>query len=122
MDSLKVLLAIDVGIKNLAMCIMSCEDKKDLKTYKIHYWNNCNVLDETKLCPETMKNGNVCGKKCSMRSGRDSYTCKTHADACAKKYTPKKVQAYLLQDIVERVVRKLKEIIGENTELFKSLK
>jgi hypothetical protein len=118
-----MILSVDVGIKNLAMCVMSCSDKKDMKTYKIHYWNNCGVLETERSCQSELKNGKTCGKKCSRKFGIEVY-CKRHSpkDVVTKSYSPKKIDRYLLQDIVELLVKKLKEIISENNELFKSLK
>ena len=63
-----MILSIDIGLRNLSMCIMSCEDKTNLETYKIHLWDVYNTLDsDDHLCESLQKSGKVCNKKCSLK-------------------------------------------------------
>lgn len=114
-----MILSIDVGLRNLAMCIMDSTDKTDLKTYCIHLWDVYNTLDEdTYLCQGIQKNGKICNKKCGytylkqveiedsecLKEYISIYSCKNHfpKDIPIKKkniYKKKAVDNYLLQDI-----------------------
>jgi len=38
------ILSIDIGIKNLSLCIMSCLDKLNFQTYTIHVWENKELI------------------------------------------------------------------------------
>ena len=121
---------IDVGLKNLAICIMNCENKNDFTTYKIPLWEVYNLLDdEKKKCCKLMKNGNVCGKNTIYKfteSENIEYTCKVH---CPKdklkdnnKIHQKKVKDFLLQDIAEIVILKINEILNTHKDLFLGIK
>lgn len=129
-----MILTIDVGLKNLAFCIMSCEDKLDMQTYNIHLWDTYNTLDgDDYTCESRQKNGNICNKKCGFKYTRDLgivHCCKTHfpkelknGKQIASKYTfkIKKVNDYLLQDIAKIVLSRLQSIFDENIELFNSV-
>lgn len=123
-----MILTIDVGIRNLSMCCMSCDDITDFKTYKIHLWNTWNTLDsEEHLCESRQKNGKICNKKCNHvyvnDNGIKKYCCKTHFPKTIKitdknKYSKKKIDQYLLQDIAKIVLDKIKEIWIENFDIF----
>jgi hypothetical protein len=129
-----MILTIDVGLRNLAMCIMSADDKADISTYKIHHWEVYNTLDEDDyLCNNIQKNGEVCGKKCGYKyvennkNGMVIHCCKLHFPKellnnknISKQYIFKKkaVNDYLLQDIAKIVLTKLQEIFDNNKELF----
>ena len=120
-------LAIDIGLKNLSLCIMSCEKSRDLTTYKINYWEVINTLEEEKICEELTKKGKVCGKKCTSKvrnlDKNFIYTCKTHADKSKKvlSYKSKQVKDFTLQDIAKMVLGKINEIF-ENYTAFKDVK
>jgi len=126
-----MILTIDVGLRNLAMCIMSSDNKSDISTYKIHHWETYNTLDEDSyICNNIQKNGEICGKKCGYKYIKDSihvYCCKVHFPKelinnknISKQYIFKKkaVNDYLLQDIAKIVLTKLQEIFDNNKELF----
>lgn len=80
-------MAIDVGIKNLAICIMS----RTTEGYKVIYWKCLSVLEPRK-CPGVQKNGVICNKICSVRSivNQETY-CKRHIPAGhrTRRYQPK---------------------------------
>lgn len=121
-------LTIDVGLKNLAMCIMECTNSKQLDTYNILLWNVYNTLDDDQpaLCQATLKNGNVCNKKACLRYTQEKSvitTCKTHFPKdqtvnVRSKIKVKTVKDYLLQDITKIILRKIAEIYNSNQEVF----
>ena len=129
-----MILTIDVGLRNLAMCIMSGEDKHDISTYKIHLWDTYNTLDiDDYMCKGIQKNGNICGKKCSykyLKNSEQLHCCKTHfpkelmnGKQIDKKYNFKKkaVNDYLLQDIARIVLTRLQYIYDTNFDLFEQV-
>lgn len=129
-----MILTIDVGLRNLAMCIMSADDKSDISTYKIHLWDTFNTLDSDDYeCNGVQKNGKICGKKCGfkyLRNNEYTHCCKTHfpkelinGKIIDKKYIFKKkaINDYLLQDIAKIVLKRVQLIYDDNIELFKSV-
>jgi hypothetical protein len=126
-----MILTIDVGLRNLALCIMSAHDKQDISTYKIHLWDTYNMLDsDDYTCASLKKNGNVCGKKCGFKylsNGQQIHCCKTHfskelmnGKQIDKKHIFKKrmVNEYLLQDIAKIVLTRIQSIFDTNIEIF----
>jgi hypothetical protein len=113
-------LTIDVGLKNLALCLM----KKD----QILLWDVYDLIsDKAETCPFTNKNGQNCQFTCSVytkQDGEQISSCKKHADKSLKIYTIKKKQVkdYLLQDIALLVVKKCNEMYSNNLELFQEIK
>lgn len=124
-----MIVTIDVGLKNLAICVMDCTDPTNLETYNIHLWEVYNTLDDTnsqkQTCKGIMKNGNICNKKCSYVHD-DIYTCKTHFPKDIKITTKhsikkKRIDEYLLQDITRIIILKIIEIYNANIEIFKKV-
>lgn len=120
-----MIVTIDVGLKNLAMCIMSCSDAHDFKTYNIHKWDVYNTLEEQeRYCTGILKNKKVCNRKCSYMYN-NVYTCKTHfpKDLSVEKHKLKikKVDDFLLQDIAKIVVNKIEDIVKDNCNLFEQV-
>ncbi len=128
-----MILAIDIGLRNLAMCIMDSKDPKKMDTYKIHLWEVFNTLEEdceNYKCTGVFKNNKECGRKCSMKfddNGYVKYTCKAHFP----KNIPvkpknivkvKKVDEYLLQDIARIVLEKVTDIYNNNIDIMKQVK
>jgi hypothetical protein len=79
MDKIRIC-SWDVGILNLAYCII----EKDLKTNlcTIIDWNIINLTDDKKSCTNKVKNGNICGKKASLyytENNDTTYYCNIHA-------------------------------------------
>jgi hypothetical protein len=121
-------LTIDVGLKNLAMCIMECTNSKQLDTYSILLWNVYNTLDDEQpaLCQSHLKNGNECNKKACLKYTKEKSvitTCKTHFPkdqtvTVRNKIKVKNVKDYLLQDITKIVLLKIAEIYNNNKEVF----
>lgn len=69
------ILSIDVGIKNLALCLLEVNNK----SYNILKWDVINLCGAIPLCKEVVK-GKICNKQ-SKFSRNNKYYCKT----CAKK-------------------------------------
>lgn len=58
-----MVLTIDVGLKNLAMCIMDSE-------YNIHLWDVYNLLDDEQYsysCETRQKDGKMCEKNVNLK-------------------------------------------------------
>lgn len=129
-----MIVTVDVGLKNLAICIMECENSKDLSTYNIKLWNVYDTLETpTYLCNGILKSGKVCGKKCLYKyiatsslensQGNWEYTCKLHFPKTQtikqnNHYKQKRVDEYLLQDITKIILTKMNSIFDENSNLF----
>lgn len=122
------ILSVDVGLKNLAFCLMSTEENGNLEKYGIHYWNVINTLDSSddnnRFCVNCKRTANM---KCQINQmildcdnnpieeSILNYYCKTHypKDKPIKKenkITNKKVKDFLLQDIAKLVITTLETI------------
>ena len=122
-----MIISFDIGIKHLALCCMSAENKKDLNTYKIHFWDVYNTInDENYNCVAIQKGGKTCGKLCKYKyieNHLEIYCCKTHFPKNIKVdknniIKKKRIKDYLLQDIAKNVLNKLNEIYTENKFFF----
>jgi hypothetical protein len=142
-DINRMVLTIDVGLKNLAMCIMDSQ-------YNIHLWDVYNMLDDEQYsysCQTRQKDGKMCEKKCQYKFPKEVkkkpdelgasavniepivetiYTCKRHYPKDLpnqKKYfiKEKKVGDFLLQDIAERIMKGINEIYNKHLDLFNSI-
>jgi hypothetical protein len=125
-----MILSIDIGVRNLSMCIMSCSNKTDLNTYKIHLWDDYDTLDnDTHFCTGLQKSSKICGKKCGYKRVELNtivYSCKTHFPKTIEikkehMFKPKLIKDYLLQDLVIIILKKMQEIYDTNISLFNSL-
>lgn len=124
-----MILSCDIGIRNLALCIMSAEDKQDLKTFNIHLWNVFDTLESDEhFCTCLQKNGKICNRKCLFKYTCDDnliYSCKTHFPKNIKigktnHFKKKVINDYLLQDIADVVLTKL-QCIYDTNPIFKEL-
>jgi hypothetical protein len=74
-----ITLCIDVGLRNLSMCIMKNTFNNN---YDILLWDVFNVLDSDDYrCQSKFKNGKLCNRKCTMKYTDDNeeiFCCKTH--------------------------------------------
>ena len=52
------ILSFDVGIKNLAYCIIN----KLNDDFKIEKWGIINIVDERDICQHVLRNNSICGK------------------------------------------------------------
>ena len=125
-----MILSIDIGLRNLSYNIMSTTDKTDFSKYIIHLWNTYDTLDaDDYLCESLQRSGKVCGKKCGYKykEGIDTvHCCKTHFPKSIKIskdhiFKKKRVQDYLLQDVVTIFILKIQEIYDQHIDLFKQL-
>ena len=109
-----MIISFDVGIKNLAYCIID----NNGESYQITHWDVANLCGEKPKCCYQTKKG-VCGKNASYNFKKTDYYCGTHV---------KKVQdKILVPDIYYKLVKAkkpskklLKQINGiTNTEYDK---
>jgi hypothetical protein len=120
-------LAIDIGLRNLAMCIMNGENVSDLSTYKIHLWEVFNLLeDDNKFCESLQKNKKVCGHKANFKYSQENstiFSCKKHIpkNTPSTPYKKKLVSDMILQDIAKLVINKIQEIYNDFKEIFSAL-
>ena len=71
------ILSIDVGIKNLALCIIETTDA----IFTIKFWDVINLCEEKKICEFNIKNKKdyiQCTKEAKYHKNNHFY-CKTHA-------------------------------------------
>ena len=128
----------DIGIKNLAYCIIEqCEDKTEI----IHDLNIINLIDQPKLynCSMTNKNTNKCKGKALFfnKTKEDLYYCNKHYNLLSVKEQkdvkaikpPKKCNKYSLEELGLRLFKTLDEnplfiecqyIIIENQPVLKN--
>lgn len=120
-------MSIDIGIHNLAICIMEADNSKDFKTYKIHILDVYDILEDTDHhCKSLQKNKKICNKKCGFKYKDDVnyvFTCKSHAPKDKKllEYKRKTIDKYPLQEIVTLMINKINEIHQQYIELFDKL-
>jgi hypothetical protein len=78
----KRILSFDVGIKNLAYCLME-KKEEDLTIKK---WNIINLVEDRNLCQFKLRTGNVCGKigRFQMRTNQEDnmVLCNQHKNKC----------------------------------------
>jgi hypothetical protein len=102
------ILSIDVGLKNLAMCIMDSDTI-------IHLWNVYNVFPEPLVCKSLTKTKKICMKKASLSCNSVGY-CKTHSpkDSKVTIIKEKKIKSYTYNELANNVINKLKEVTDSN--------
>lgn len=75
---LKKVLGLDVGIKNLAYCLIDSDNDK----FKINKWMLVNIINSNLVvCSGKLKNGKICGKKGKFyyeENNTKVYYCKVH--------------------------------------------
>ena len=117
-----ITLCIDVGLRNLSMCIMNSQ-------YTILLWDIFNVLDKDDYhCQSNFKNGKLCNRKCNMKytlNNEKIFCCKTHFPKNIKPtkehdFKKKSIDEYLLQDIAKTFITRVQDIYNENS-VFKEL-
>lgn len=108
-------LAIDIGIKTLSMCVLD-------ETKCIKLWGVYNTLNDTEQrCKIIQKNGKICGKLCSVRKGEDFF-CKTHSPNDYSSYSPKKIKDYTLQELAKFMIISLNNTLSSNEEALAGVK
>lgn len=128
-----MILTVDVGLKNLAMCVMDYDktDPKNTQRYSIRLWDVYNILDDDSdhVCGGKMRNGKVCNKKALYKYNHDNtcyYTCKTHFPkditmGPSNVIRVKAVKDYLLQDISRIVLQNIIQIHAANIDIFRDV-
>ena len=97
------ILSIDVGMKNLGICLFNITDNID---YKIECWDVLNLCEEENyLCGEKNKKGKCCNKKAKFFKN-NKYYCKIHAKNKEYKIppqelNPKKLKKYKIKQLKE---------------------
>jgi hypothetical protein len=76
MDYEYIIVSFDIGIKNLAYCMIGWTGEN----YTVIDWKVSNIMPDLviKTCDGILKNSNLCGKKAQLSSNGKNY-CKTHA-------------------------------------------
>lgn len=112
-DTIKIMkiVSFDVGIKNLAVCVINIESQK----INIVYWDVINLIDDVVCeCMMTNKNGKKCKNMSKFIYNKTTYLCKKHAkdkdDSEIKKIVNKKVRNISLQDKNIILIKKLDEL------------
>lgn len=140
------ILAIDVGIKNLALCIMHVKDNEtqDFTKYTIDFWIVVDLLGNVpeSLCASLLKSGKVCNKKCtrsflqnpqdlenSSENPQGSQT-QSRVQTCARHCSvtdfivikkSNNIKDYRLQDLALIVLTKFEKILEENKLVFEDV-
>jgi hypothetical protein len=83
-ENTKKIISFDVGIKNLAYCLM----EKNSNDLTIKKWNIINLVEDRDLCQFKLRTGNLCGKiaRFQMKINQDIESiivlCNSHKDKC----------------------------------------
>jgi hypothetical protein len=121
---------VDIGIKNLALCVMGRNEETCQIYFKL--WEVFNVVEDEsdRLCCELMKNKMVCGNMVSYKhknaEGDIVYTCKKHfpKDVPMKNdnlIKIKKVKDFSLQEIASKVITQMTKLFANYGELFSNV-
>jgi hypothetical protein len=97
------ILSIDIGIKNLALCLLILDNKNN---YKIEKWDVINLCKEKKQTCD-------CGKNASF-THNDNYYCKKHISNCTKKLVCKELELNKLKNIKLKDLNELLKKEGIN--------
>ena len=124
----RIILSIDIGVKNLAFCLMSPKDSfSDGDNFNIYDWQSVNLIDEEyPLCETPMKSGKqkgkICGKPSKIKTDDDIYYCASH-NPDKERYTAReatKVKTVLLKDTclaLYTVLESLPQLISRPCEV-----
>ena len=114
--------SFDVGVKNLAFCIMSYDSSQDSgKQFPILQWSCVDVTDNSgigdRLCEARKKDGDVCGNGAKIVTDEDQACCGVH-NPDKERYKAKpsvKVSSWSY----ERLVKAFLEHLDAHSELWK---
>jgi len=125
------LLSIDVGLKNLALCLF----QKEEVGFSINIWDVINITgveEEVKQvynCNEKLKNGNLCGKnaKYMKQTGEcTSYLCMKHSKNCMiQPQGMKNISKYNISELrgwIERYNIEINETITTKKQIIDAIK
>lgn len=86
----KKILSFDVGIKNLAYCLMEIDD--NTKKFRINDWGIINLADNRSTCSFIKREGQFCNKiakrKVKIDKHNTYYYCKDHISKASLKVQP----------------------------------
>ena len=103
------ILSIDVGIKNLAFCILNAEND----IYSIEEWDVINLCKkQIMICKERKKNGEFCMNKAKFKKNGICY-CKTHAKN-TEYLIPTSKYILFKKKINKHKIKKLQDFCKEN--------
>jgi hypothetical protein len=98
------ILSIDVGMKNLAVCLFSITDNIE---YKIKLWDVLNLCEEQNfICGEKNKKGLTCDKKAKFLKNEKFY-CKIHAKNKNYKIPPQELNPIKFKKLKVKEVKEL---------------
>jgi len=115
----KTTLSIDIGVRNLAMCVMTRPDQGTRPV--IDFWENIDTLEPEPLCTGVQKNGNTCGKKCSAKGADGTPSCKNHAVSPSKPFKIRLVKSIPKQELILAVLASLEKFINENEPVIEKI-
>ncbi len=102
----KTVLSFDVGIVNLAYCILK---KKDNKQFEILKWDIINIDDNKLTCSHKNKNDKICDSNAKF-SLNEEYYCTSHYNSFMKSFN----KIYEKENILTKLEDNLKEKCCEN--------
>lgn len=98
------ILSIDVGMKNLAVCLFSITDNIE---YKIKLWDVLNLCEEQNfICGEKNKKGLLCNKNAKFLKN-DKFYCKIHAKNKNYKIPPQELNPVKFKKLKVKAVKEL---------------
>ena len=104
----KTVLSFDVGIVNLAYCILK---KKETNTFEILKWNIINI-DENKLtCTHKNKNDKLCDSNAKYsynhsnedKENKEEYFCTSHYNSFMKSFNKTFEKEYVIKKVEENI-------------------
>ena len=104
----KTVLSFDVGIVNLAYCILK---KKENNTFEILKWNIINI-DENKLtCTHKNKNDKLCDSNAKYsynqsngdKENKEEYFCTSHYNSFMKSFNKTYEKEYIIKKVEENI-------------------
>lgn len=107
----------DIGIKNLAFCIIDSQDWKKFRNGEqddpgIKMWKNINLLGEEFTCSAVFKSGKrkneICGKKASWKN--EVYLCGQHKTADCTEIKKQLVKNVNMRELKKRAFLELDQI------------
>lgn len=114
--TIKRLVSFDVGIKNLAYCILDIDERHNITMVEWNVLNLCSPQEKTQTtqhtCTDVLKNGNLCGKKATYHKNLTCFNCTTHAKHSTRYKMPlpkgslKKMKMPELKDLYKRTFQK----------------
>jgi len=109
-------ISFDIGIKNMAYCILSVSGEA---TFSITDWNCMNLMDNPSIntmdykCTQKIKKTNSCCTKSAKYKKQNEYYCENHAKKCSLYILPK--QCHKLAQLKKNTIEELHAIVNEHS-------